>query len=46
MDKALRDLELTLMNLWNKLYEFLCGYFGVEVNEDWLLTEDDAVLVP
>ena len=41
---VLRDLELAFMDLWNKLYEFLCEYFKVEVNEDWLLTEDDVVL--
>ena len=43
MDKALYDLELALMNLWNRLYEFLCGYFGVELNPDWVLKDEDAV---
>ena len=43
MDKALYELELALMNLWNRLYEFLCGYFKVDIVEDWLLTPDDAI---
>lgn len=43
MNDALLEFELALMNLWNKLYEFLCGYFNVDVVEDWLLTPDDAI---
>ena len=43
MDKALLDLELALINLWNKLYEFLCGYFNVAVNPNWIVKDEDAV---
>ncbi len=39
-----REIELMLIELWNKLYVFLCDYFEVEVNEDWFVQDDETVL--
>lgn len=33
-------LEGILIKMWNKLYAFLAGYFGEEVNPDWVLPEE------
>ncbi len=38
--KAWETIESILIMLWNKLYEVLAGYFGVEVNPDWVLPEE------
>ena len=29
------SFEEIFWDLWNKLYEFLCEYFGAEPNPDW-----------
>lgn len=34
MDKFFDYLEDILVTVWNKLYEYLCGVFEMEVDED------------
>lgn len=39
--EILREIEKILKELWDKLYVFLCEYFGEEVNEDWFIADND-----